>query len=131
MIAPPPGVDLMTLGDVRREFPDRGLGKAVRAWGDSPALPRAPDDSWCWVLDGGIEVRCRFETAEDVCRDAWRILWWVLTHHKHTTSEQKRELRDAHASFMQEMGLEFPEGYKDSARKITDHRLKQKKGTER
>jgi len=111
-LPPPPGVTLMTAGDARREFPDKEIGPALPAWGGSPALPPAPDDSWCWVLDAGAEVRSRFKTREEALMDSWRTLWWICESYAYTSPEQKRQMRDAKIAFLMEQGWGFPDDYK-------------------
>lgn len=124
MIPPPPGVTLVTVGEARREFPDREIGEAVEAWGDSPAVPRSPDDEWCWVLDGGLEIRERFKTAEEACMDAWRMLWWVLEMRPYSADEQKLAMRTAQTDFLRTQGWGFPDGYKESRRESNAIRKK-------
>jgi len=66
---PAPGFTLMRLGIARREF-DPNLGQALRPYGSSPAVPRAPDDWWCTVKDGQpVHPRC--ETIEHAIRLTW------------------------------------------------------------
>jgi hypothetical protein len=121
----PPGVVLMTVGDARREFPDRDIGAAMRAWGDSPAVPEDPDHWWCWVLDGGVEIRSRFPTREAAVDDVWRILWWVHEDHVYTPRDDKRRMAEAKRQFLTDRGWGFPEGYKDTRRKGNEVRRRQ------
>jgi len=125
-LPPPPGVVLMTVGEARREFPDREIGIAMRAWGDSPAVPRDPDDWWCWVLDGGVEIRSRFKTREEALMDSWRALWWVHKHHAYTSQEQKRQMREAQIAFLREQEWGFPEGYKQARHEGNEIRRRQR-----
>lgn len=66
---PAPGFTLMRLGIARREF-GANLGQALRPYGSSPAVPRAPDDWWCTVKDGR-PVHSRCETIEHAIRLTW------------------------------------------------------------
>lgn len=119
----PPGVAVMTVGEARREFPDHDIGPALRAWGDSPAVPRDPDDAWCWVLEGGIQVRARFKTREEAIESAWEILWYVWEHHR-DDPERGREIDEFKLRFLQERGWGFPEGYKKNMRDGMDRKRK-------
>lgn len=101
----------MTVGEARREFPDHNIGPALRAWGDSSAVPRDPDDAWCWVLEGGIEIRARFKTRDEAIEDVWKILWFVWEGRRDEPAV-RREIEDLKLRFLQERGLGFPEGYK-------------------
>ena len=125
VLEPPPGVVVMTVGDARREFPGREIGPALPPWGDSPAVPREADDRWCWVLDGGVEIRERFMTREQAVRDAWRILWWVHQRHRFTAREDKRKMSEAQIAFLAEQGWGFPEGYKEARRRSNEIRRRQ------
>ena len=106
---PPPGVTLMTVGDARREFPGEDIGRALSAWGDSPAVPRDPDDWWVWVLDSGRMIRGRNPTRYDALMDAWRALWWHLDTFRATSPERKRQMAEAKIAFLIKQGWGFPE----------------------
>lgn len=67
---PAPGFTLMRLGIARREFNDPSLGRALRPYGSSPAVPRAPDDWWCTIKEGK-PVHSRCETIEHAVRLTW------------------------------------------------------------
>lgn len=116
----------MTVGEARREFPDHVIGPPLRAWGDSPAVPRDPDEHWCWVLEGGIEIRCRFKTQEEAIANAWKILWFAYERRR-DEPERAREIEEFKKQFLQERGWGFPEGFKADCRS----RVRRKKGKEK
>lgn len=71
-LPPAPGFTLMRLGDARREFHNPNLGCALPAWGDSPAVPRAPDDSWV-TIENGKPFHERMLTRGAAIRVTWNF----------------------------------------------------------
>lgn len=112
----------MTVGEARAEFSDPDLGKALPAWGDSPEVPRDPDDYWCWVFEEGIEIRTRFKTIEEACEGAWCTLWWA--HENWGSEEEQHQILKDKIEVLQKRGCGFPEKYKTARRSI----LGRKKG---
>lgn len=110
----PPGVTVMTVGEARAEFSDPNLGEALSAWGNSPAVPRDPDDYWCWVLEGGLDIRTRFKTQEEATEDAWRVLW--VLREAWGSEEEKRQVLEDMIAVLRERGCGFPERYKARCR---------------
>lgn len=107
-LLPPPGVVVITVGEARAKFnPD--IGAALPAWGDSPAIPRDPDDYWCWILDGGADIRTRFKTPESALENAWEILWWA--YETWGSEKEKRQILMDKIEILQKRGHGFPKTY--------------------
>jgi hypothetical protein len=66
-----PGFTLMRLGDARREFRrDPELGCALKAYGGSGPVPRAPDHYWVTIREGApLHERC--ETRAEAIKLSW------------------------------------------------------------